>query len=99
MRMLMKVQIPTEAGNRAVKEGTIAKIVRSTLDALHPEAAYFATMDGQRTMIVVFDLKATSDIPGIAEPLFMAANATVEFAPCMNADDLRLGLSTLGQHG
>ncbi len=56
---------------------------------MHPEAAYFTTMGGQRTMIAVFDMKApTADMPRIAEPLFMGLGAAIEFMPCMNADDL-----------
>jgi hypothetical protein len=44
-------------------------------------------------MIAVFDLKAASDIPRIAEPLFMGLNASVDFMPCMNAEDLKTGLA------
>jgi hypothetical protein len=68
-----------------------------TQDARHREGrgCLFTTMDGQRTMIAVFDLKAASDMPGIAEPLFMGLNASIQFMPCMNAEDLKTGLSTI----
>jgi hypothetical protein len=95
MRMLMKAQIPTEAGNRAIKDGTLPEIIRKTLEAVQAEAAYFTTMDGQRTMLVVFDMKANADMPRLAEPLFMGFNAAVDFTPCMNADDLKSGLSAI----
>jgi hypothetical protein len=95
MRMLMKVQLPTEAGNRTIKDGTLPDIIRNTLEAVQAEAAYFTTMDGQRTMIAVFDMKAATDMPRIAEPLFMALNASIEFMPCMNAEDLKTGLSAI----
>ena len=39
-----------------------------------------------------FDLADPSDIPPIAEPLFQELNATVEFFPAMNGDDLGAGL-------
>jgi hypothetical protein len=96
MRMLMKVQFPTEAGNRGIKDGSLPEILRKTLETVQAEAAYFTAMDGNRTMLAVFDLKATSDIPRIAEPLFMGLNASVEFIPCMNAEELKTGLSALG---
>ena len=95
MRMLMKVQVPTEAGNRTIKNGSLPEIIRKTLESLHAEAAYFTSMDGQRTMIAVFDMRGPSDIPRIAEPLFMGLNASIEFMPCMNAEDLKTGLSTI----
>jgi hypothetical protein len=95
MRMLMKAQLPTEAGNRAIKDGTLPDIIKKALETVQAEAAYFTTMDGHRTMIAVFDMKAASDMPRIAEPLFMALNASIEFMPCMNADDLKTGLSAI----
>jgi hypothetical protein len=52
-------------------------------------------MGGQRTMIAVFDMKTAADMPRIAEPLFMGLDATIEFMPCMNAHDLKAGLSAV----
>jgi hypothetical protein len=95
MRTLMKVQFPTEAGNRGIKDGTLPDIIRKTLETVQAEAAYFTAMDGKRTMLAVFDLKAASDIPRIAEPLFMGLNASIEFTPCMNAEDLKTGLAAI----
>ncbi len=46
-------------------------------------------------MIVVFDLKTAADMPRIAEPLFMGIDASVDFMPCMNAEDLKTGLSAI----
>jgi hypothetical protein len=40
-------------------------------------------------------MTASSDMPRIAEPLFMGLNASIEFMPCMNADDLGTGLSKI----
>jgi hypothetical protein len=92
MRMMMKVHIPVEVGNAAVKSGALPKVIEETLARIKPEAVYFTTMDGERTMIAVFDMKSVSDMPPIAEPLFMTLDAAVDFMPCMNADDLKGGL-------
>lgn len=96
MRMMMKVQVPVEIGNEAIKTGALPKVIEETLARIKPEAAYFTTMDGERTMIAVFDMKSSSEMPPIAEPLFMALEAAVDFMPCMNAEDLKGGLKGMG---
>ncbi len=52
MRVLMKVQVPTEAGNAAIRDGSLPQIVRKALEALEAlkaEAAYFTSEEGMRT--------------------------------------------------
>ena len=39
MRMLMKVQMPTESGNDAIKDGSLPQIMGSSIEALKAEAA------------------------------------------------------------
>lgn len=89
MRMLLRVSIPPETGNAAAKAGTLGTMVQGILADLKPEAAYFFVDDnGNRSGSIVFDLKDTSQIPGIAEPWFLAFNAKVSFRPVMNPQDL-----------
>jgi hypothetical protein len=92
MRTLLKMSMPVESANAAIRNGSLSKMVESTLDQLKPEAAYFFAEGGRRTALIVFDLKSPEDIPSIAEPLFMGVNASVEFTPVMNREDLRAGL-------
>ena len=89
MRTLLRVSIPVETGNAAAKAGTLGSTVEKLLADLKPEAAYFFNDDnGNRSGSIVFDLKDLSEIPGIAEPWFLAFNAKVSFRPVMNAQDL-----------
>lgn len=91
--MLLKVVVDDiAAGNKAIKDGSLAQLIQSTTQRLQPEASYFFTVDGNRSCFMVFDLKDLSDIPVIAEPLFQGLNAKVEFLPVMNAEDLQKGL-------
>jgi hypothetical protein len=55
-------------------------------------ALYARPEDGVRTAMIFFDMRDSSDIPSIVEPLFMGIDAEVELLPVMNADDLRKGL-------
>src|SRR5690348_1145874 len=89
MRMLLRVSIPVETGNAAAKAGTLASTVEKILADLKPEAAYFFADDnGNRCGSIVFDLKDSSKIPGVAEPWFLAFNAKVSLRPVMNPRDL-----------
>ena len=98
MRMLLRVSIPVEAGNAAVQAGTLGPTIEQILADLKPEAAYFYADDhGQRAGSVVFDLKDPSQIPAIAEPWFLAFNATVSVRPVMSPQDLAKAAPALGK--
>ena len=93
MRTLVKISIPVEGGNDAVKNGSMAKILAESMEKVKPEAAYFYTDEGKRTVLLVIDFKNVADMPMIAEPFFQGFNAAVSFSPVMNQDDLKLGLT------
>lgn len=89
MRMLMRVSIPVETGNAAAKAGTLGSTIQQFVAAMKPEAAYFyADDEGRRCGSIVFDLADSSEIPGIAEPWFLAFNAQISLRPVMNLEDL-----------
>jgi hypothetical protein len=92
MRLMMTVQIPTEAGNAAIKDGSLPQIVGSALEALKAEAAYFTSMDGMRTGLIFFEMADSSEIPPAAEPFFQGLGAKITFSPVMNADEMRAGV-------
>jgi hypothetical protein len=88
MRFLIKVSIPVEAGNAAVKAGKLGATIQSILADLKPEAVYFTDDNGQRTGFLFIEMQDASQIPAIAEPWFLAFNASVEIHPVMVPDDL-----------
>lgn len=92
MRMMLKVSIPVETGNKAIKDGSLVRAMQSTAERVKPEASYFLTGEGDRTALFFFNMDDTSEIPGIAEPLFTGLNAAITLTPVMNADDLQKGL-------
>jgi hypothetical protein len=93
MRTLMKVKIPTTAGNEAIKNGSLPQIIGKALASLNAEAAYFTSEDGLRTALIFFDMTDASDIPSAAEPFYMAFDAQISFEPVMNADDMAAGVA------
>ncbi len=93
MRMMLKVTVPVEAGNKGIKDGSLARTIQSTTERLKPEAAYFLADEGSRTALFFFNMQDVSQIPAIAEPLFMGLNASLALSPVMNGDDLQKGLA------
>ena len=92
MRMMLRWTVPVERGNETIKDGTLSQTIESLIDELKPEAAYFWPENGERGGMMVFDMADPSQIPQIAEPLFLNVDAAVDFAPVMNADDQKKAL-------
>jgi hypothetical protein len=88
VRFLVTATWDIEAGNALAKSGKLGSTVQAILEDLQPEAAYFTANQGQRTAVLVVDLADLSQMPAVAEPWFLAMNATVEFEPAMVPEDL-----------
>ena len=57
MRMMLKIVIPTETGNQAIKDGSLHKIFEATMSKLKPEAAYFvAFLERLTNTALCFDI-------------------------------------------
>lgn len=93
MRMMLRVKMPVESGNSAVKDGSLPRTIQALLERLKPEAAYFFPDEGKRSMLIVFNMQDASQIPPLVEPLFLGMNASVTLTPVMNAEDLQKGLA------
>lgn len=64
---------------------------------MKPEAVYFSEQNGQRGGTFVVNVDSPSDVPSLAEPLFLTFNAEVEFRIAMTPEDLaRAKLDELG---
>jgi len=96
MRMMMRAKIPVEAGNAGISEGSLQAALQGVMEIMQPEAVYIGPADGERRVLIFFDLKDASDIPAITEPFFQKMNASVELMPVMNLDDLQAGIAKLG---
>lgn len=96
MRMMLRWTVPAAKGNEGIHNGAIQQTIEMLMAELKPEAAYFLAAAGKRAGMMVFDMTDPAQIPQIAEPLFQALEAEVEFVPVMNADDLKRALDHVG---
>jgi hypothetical protein len=95
--MIMKVSLPVEPFNAAVRDGSAGAKIGRILEDIKPEAVYFWEDDGERGGILVVDVPNPSRIPALAEPWFLTFNAKVEFKIVMTPEDLKgAGLESIG---
>ena len=73
---------------QATQPRKLGATTQSILADLKPEAVYFTDDSGQRTAFIFLDMQDAAQIPAIAEPWFLAFNASVEIHPVMTPDDL-----------
>jgi hypothetical protein len=85
--MLVRLSVPTEAGNAALRKGTLQKALSEFLERWKPEAAYFYADRGERAALFVIDLADQSQGPALLEPLWLATGCEAMIVPAMNIDD------------
>jgi hypothetical protein len=88
MKYIMKLRIPIEEGNEALKDPQFGKKMNELLAEIKAEAAYFTTVGSQRGGYFIVNMTDASEIPAIAEPFFLWLNADIDFIPVMKPEDL-----------
>lgn len=88
MRVMMKVNLPIEEGNRLVRAGKLEETIKAILAEQKPEAVYFTADKGTRTAFVFLNMQESSEIPKLAEPWFLAFGASIDMRPVMAPEDL-----------
>jgi hypothetical protein len=97
MRFMLTFQIGLEEGNAAVKDGSLGQTIESILNEIKPEAAYFSDIDGSRGGYLVINMDDASQIPAIAEPLFLGLGAIIKIHPVMTPEDLERATEAMQQ--
>ena len=88
MRFLIKASLPTEKANKAMKDGSFAGTMQSILSDMKPEAVYLTEDAGMRCAYIIVDMQDASQLPALAEPLFLAFEANIEVHLAMLPEDL-----------
>lgn len=87
MRFLVRASIPNEAGNELVADPEFGKTMEQIMGDIRPEAVYFTAEGGQRTIYMVVNIEEASQLPAIAEPLWLGLEAEVDALPVMDQAD------------
>jgi hypothetical protein len=97
MRFMITFCVPTERGNAAARDGSLPDTLQSVLEDLKPEAVYFSDIERARGGYLVVNMDDASQIPAVAEPLFPAMDATVQFHPVFTPEDMPRAMEGLQQ--
>ena len=88
MRLIFRFSIPVQKGNEAVSDGTLPLALRSLVEKVRPEAAYFHLDNGDRAGTIVFEATDQMQIAEINEPLFVQLGAKIDIQPAISLDEL-----------
>lgn len=100
MRMLLHFQFPIEPFNSAVRDGTVGAKLEQIVEAIRPEAIWFTEHNGCRGGTAVVNLEDSSQVPAVAEPLFLTFGAKMELRIAMTPEELaRADLGRFAQFG
>lgn len=91
MRTMIEFEIPAEAGNAAIKTGSLQQTMGKVMEDLRPEAAYFGIRNGKRGGFIFVDLPQAADMSRIAEPIFQLGGSVV-MSPIMTIQEVAAGL-------
>ncbi|MGW7331038.1 hypothetical protein ACWGIU_21050 [Streptomyces sp. NPDC054840] len=95
MRVMLRAHMDTAATNEGIKTGALPQAMKTLMEKVKPEAAYFGLHEGVRSCWMVFDLQDSAQMPPLMEDLFLQFNAEIEVAPVMNAEELAKGLAAM----
>ena len=95
MKFVVRATIPTEAGNKMVRDPEFLKKIEGYIRNTKAEGAYFFESAGERAMTFIVDMQSTDQMPSVAEPLFQDLGAKVEFHPVMLLNDLKKAIQNM----
>jgi len=88
MKFLVKVTLPVDKGNAAMRDGSMSEKLQRIVSEMNPEAIYFVTENGQRTQYLVVNVDDAKQMPSIAEPWWLLFSADVTISPVFTLQDM-----------
>jgi hypothetical protein len=95
MKYMVKMEIPNEAGNKALEDPKFGDRMQALLKEMKAEAAYFGIVNGQRGGFIIVNIDEPSQMVTLFEPLWFWFKANVEVFPVMLPQDLAKGATAM----
>lgn len=64
MKVMLRAHLDTAATNEGITTGALPQAIKTLMDKVKPEAAYFGLHEGVRSCWIVFDLQDSTLIAG-----------------------------------
>ncbi len=81
MRIMLTFRIHPEKGDQLIKDGSIGETMRTILEEINPEVAYFTDIEGTRGGYLVVNMDDASQIPAMTEPLLLGLGQPSKCTP------------------
>ena len=85
---MLTFRIPPQEGNAGLEDGRFTPTLRSIMEDLRPEAAYFGPVGRARGGYLVVDIEDAPEFCAYAEPLFLGLGASVRIAPVFSPEEV-----------
>lgn len=87
MKYLITARISNDAYRNLVSNGKLMERLNRLMEEIKPEAFFFAA-NGKRTNYIIIDADNPTELPSVAEALYLGMDAEVEFEPILTPDDI-----------
>ncbi|MCA8879800.1 MAG: hypothetical protein KDA73_07545 [Rhodobacteraceae bacterium] len=94
---MLKVRIPTDAGNRAIRDGSLQETFDKVIARIKPEAVYYSMDEGKRCVFMFYEISESAAFLSVHEPFFQKIGAEVFDAPALSHDDMVKGWAAAEQ--
>jgi len=93
MRTMLKISMPVEPANKAIKDGSLAQDAQSIIDELRPEQLLLRGERQAHRPPRIRPKGARAEFPSVVEAdCSLSLNAGIELYPVMNAQDMKTGV-------
>ena len=89
MKLLYEIKIPTEVGNKKLRDGKMLENIARITESVKPVATYFGITGGKRGIYMIVDVSGPEKIPEIAELYWQNLEAEISVFPILDEEEFK----------